>query len=98
MSLDKVILGSQTVFLDDSSLQGRIPWDLFKQISEEAAVCSTEVQGCDPAFCSTPSWCRGLWYHSSQDPEFRHLIVTAAKSAFGVYIPNELFLVCEYEV
>ena len=56
---------------------------------EEAKVCFPEVQGRDPAFCSAPS---------SQNPKLHHLMVTAAKDTFNLYIPNKPFLVCKCEV
>ncbi|KAK4810789.1 LOW QUALITY PROTEIN: hypothetical protein QYF61_008761, partial [Mycteria americana] len=49
---------------------GLIPWESIKQISEEAKVCSHEVQ----------------------DPELHHFMVTAAKAAFDLRIPNNPLL------
>jgi len=65
-----------------------IPWDSFKEIFEEAKVCSSEVQGCNHAFWPALS---------CKDPELHHLVVAAANVAFDIDIPNKPFLVSEFK-
>jgi len=59
LSLEEAIEKNQQAVQNASSLQGYAPWDSSKQVFEQDKVCS-EVQNCDPAFCSTPA---------SQEPE-----------------------------
>ena len=66
------ILEYQPALADSSSLQGCIPWDCSKQMSEEAKVCSPEIRVCAPAFCPVTS---------SSDRQLHHLMVTAANAA-----------------
>lgn len=63
--------------------------DTNNEIFEEVKVCSPEIQRCDLIFCPPPS---------SQDPELYHFMVTTAKAALGLHIPNEPLLVYEHEV
>lgn len=57
-----------------------------RSLKRSKQVCSPEVQGGDPAFCSAPS---------SQDPELYHLKVTAGKDAFDLHIPDLPLLACK---
>lgn len=65
---------------------GPNPLDSSENIPSEAKACSREVQDCYLAFC-----------HSLVDPEFHHLVALAAKVVFGLRIPSESFLVCEFD-
>lgn len=60
-----------------------------KQILGEAQVCSPQVQGCELAFVAPPcSW----------DPNLLHFVVTTAKIAFILHIPNEPLVAGGHEV
>lgn len=77
--MEEVILENQPALLDSSSLQGCLPWDFSKQVSEGVPVCFPEVQGCDPAIC---------FASPSQNPDVFHLMITVAKAATKPPIPN----------
>ena len=89
LSLEEMILENQTALLDSSSSQDHPPWASSKQTPEYAKVSSLEIQGCDAAFCLVPL---------SQDPELRHLVVTAVKAAPSFHIHDPFFLACKQQV
>ncbi|PKU44702.1 rna-directed dna polymerase from mobile element hypothetical protein [Limosa lapponica baueri] len=80
------------VILPLYSALGLIPWVSSKQTFEQAKVCSPEVHSCEFAFFLQPSES-----FSPQNPEFHHLVVTAAKDAFYLHIPDELLLFVIYQ-
>lgn len=57
-----------------------IPWYCTKQTLEEAKVCSPKVQGCELDIHP---------FHCPTDLELQHFMVTAAKAATDLHIPNE---------
>ena len=72
-----------------TSLQGCVSQNSFKQVPEQAKVCSSEVHGCDSTFCLAPF---------SQCPEFHFHMATAAKATPRFNMPDQFFHVCKYEV
>jgi len=49
------MLESQSALQDPSSIQDGLPWDASKQIPEQAKICSSEIQDCDPVICLVSS-------------------------------------------
>lgn len=76
------------VFLDPS-LYNHLSCDSSKQIPEQVTVSSVEVSAYDPTFC---------FFTSSQNAEFYHLVVAAAKVVSSFYIPHLFFLVCKFGI
>ena len=70
-----------------SLFSGLYPIGLFQADTWDAKVCAPQVQGCYLTFCPVPS---------CQNTELYLLMVTLAKTAPSLHIPDQSFLFCTY--
>lgn len=83
LRVEEVILQNQPALLEP----WRPPMAFFQADPSDPSMvkfCSPEAQSCDPAFCLIPSL---------QHPELHHLMITVARAAPNIHIPDWFFLV-----